>query len=150
VQNLDQARNLRIIKDTKGAKVAEFRSKFWDDLEEDLKDPEFAREFFKDGLYITFIDQLINDLDEKRIELGLSKAKLAETLGVEPANVRRLFSRGPKNPTLTTMVDIAFGLGMKLQLVPLTEEDTTVVIPPPVQLNTLHPIDESRDKPEAK
>lgn len=130
--------------------MTEIRSAFWDILEQEIKDPEFAREFFKDGLYIQFIDQLINDLDERRVELGLSKAKLAEALGVEPANVRRLFSRGPKNPTLTTMVDIAFGLGMKLQLVPLTEQDTTLIIPPPVQQNTLHPIDESPDKSEVK
>lgn len=130
--------------------MTEIRSAFWDILEQEIKDPEFAREFFKDGLYIQFIDQLINDLDERRVELGLSKAKLAEALGVEPANVRRLFSRGPKNPTLTTMVDIAFGLGMKLQLVPLTEQDTTLIIPPPVQQNTLHPIDESPDKSQVK
>ncbi len=130
--------------------MTEIRSAFWDILEQEIKDPEFAREFFKDGLYIQFIDQLINDLDERRVELGLSKAKLAEALGVEPANVRRLFSRGPKNPTLTTMVDIAFGLGMKLQLVPLTEQDTTLIIPPPVQQNILHPIDESPDKSQVK
>lgn len=126
--------------------MTETRGAFWAILEQEIKDPEFAREFFKDGLYIQFIDQLINDLDERRVELGLSKAKLAETLGVEPANVRRLFSRGPKNPTLTTMVDIAFGLGMKLQLVPLTEQDTTLIIPPPGQQNTLHPKDEFPDK----
>jgi DNA-binding phage protein len=130
--------------------MTETRGAFWDILEQEMKDPEFAREFFKDSVYIQFIDQLINDLDERRIELGLSKAKLAEALGVEPANVRRLFSRGPKNPTLTTMVDIAFGLGMKLQLVPLTEQDTTLIIPPPVQQNTLHPIDESPDKSQVK
>ena len=121
--------------------MTEFRGKFLDDLENDLKDPAFARIFFKDGLYLRFIDQLINDLDDKRVQLGLSKAKLAEALGVEPANVRRLFSRGPKNPTLTTMVDIAFGLGLKLQLVPLTDEDLAFIIPPPVQrqLNTPDP-----------
>lgn len=130
--------------------MTETRGAFWAILEQEIKDPEFAREFFKDGLYIQFIDQLINDLDERRVELGLSKAKLAETLGVEPANVRRLFSRGPKNPTLTTMVDIAFGLGMKLQLVPLTEQDISLIIPPPVQQNTLHPNDESPDKSEVK
>jgi transcriptional regulator with XRE-family HTH domain len=130
--------------------MTETRGAFWAILEQEIKDPEFAREFFKDGLYIQSIDQLINDLDERRVELGLSKAKLAETLGVEPANVRRLFSRGPKNPTLTTMVDIAFGLGMKLQLVPLTEQDISLIIPPPVQQNSPHPNDEFPDKSEVK
>ena len=128
----------------------EIRSKFWDLLEQEIKDPEFAREFFKDNIYIRFVDQLINDLDDKRVELGLSKAKLAKTLGVEPANVRRLFAKGPKNPTLTTLVDIAFGLGMKLQLAPLTEEDTTLVIPPPAQLNTPRPIGEPPGKSKAE
>ena len=77
--------------------MTETRGAFWAILEQEIKDPEFAREFFKDGLYIQFIDQLINDLDERRVELGLSKAKLAETLGVEPANVRRLLAQCPRH-----------------------------------------------------
>jgi transcriptional regulator with XRE-family HTH domain len=119
--------------------LSEFRSIFWELLEKDLNDPEAARIFFKDGLHITFVDDLINQLDDKRAELGINKTQLAKALGVEPANVRRLFSKGPKNPTLTTMIDLAFGLGLKLQLVPLTDEDLTAVIPPRVQAKSGKP-----------
>ena len=72
MQNLDEAKTACIIKDTKGANVAEFRSKFWDHLEEDLKDPEFARGFYSFGVQIKLIDKLMNQLDEKRVELGVS------------------------------------------------------------------------------
>lgn len=109
--------------------MAEFRSAFYDMFEESLKDPKSRREHHKFRLYIRFVDNLMNTLDDKRVELGVSKAELARTLGVEPANIRRLFARGPKNPTLSTMVDVAFGLGLKLALVPITEEDTETVMP---------------------
>lgn len=109
--------------------MAEFRSAYYDIIEETLKDPVMRREHHKFGLYVRFIDNLLNTLDDKRVELGVSKAELARTLGVEPANIRRLFAKGPKNPTLSTMVDVAFGLGLKLALVPITEEDTEIVTP---------------------
>ena len=109
--------------------MAEFRSAYYDILEETLKDPEMRREHHKFSLLIHFVDDLLNTLNDKRVELGVSKAELARTLGVEPANIRRLFAKGPKNPTLSTMVDVAFGLGLKLALVPITEEDTETIMP---------------------
>jgi DNA-binding phage protein len=109
--------------------MAEFRSKFWDHLEEDLKDPAFARGFYSFGVQIKLIDQLLNELDEKRVELGVSKSELARALGVQPSNMRRLLGKGPKNPTLSTLVEIAFALGFKVTLEPLQAEDTETVMP---------------------
>jgi len=38
-------------------------SAFWDDLAEDLKDPEFLREFLRESIRITVIDRQANGLD---------------------------------------------------------------------------------------
>jgi transcriptional regulator with XRE-family HTH domain len=95
------------------------RSAFWDDLAEDLKDPEFLREYVRESIRIETIDQLVNALDEAREAAGLSKAALARAVGAEPAVVRRLFSAGRVNPTLGTLAEIAASLGMRVTLEPL-------------------------------
>ena len=41
-------------------------STYWDDLAEDLKDPEFRREYIAESLRVSRLDQLVNDQDESR------------------------------------------------------------------------------------
>jgi DNA-binding phage protein len=96
---------------------------FWDDLAEDLTDPEFLRAYVVESLRIETIDRLINDLDEARAESGLNKAELARAISAEPAVVRRLLSSGVRNPTIGTMAEVAAALGMRLTLEPLPEEE---------------------------
>ena len=73
-------------------------STFWDDLTQDLQDPEFLREYVRESIRIATIDQLVNALDEAREAAHLSKAELARAISAEPAVVRRLFSAGHVNP----------------------------------------------------
>ena len=94
-------------------------SAFWDDLAEDLKDPEFLREYVRESIRIDTIDQLVNELDDAREAAGLSKAALARAIRTEPAVVRRLFSASRVNPTLGTLAEIAAALGMRVTLEPL-------------------------------
>lgn len=96
---------------------------FWDDLAEDLKDPEFLREYVRESVRIQTIDQLVNALDEAREAAGLSKAALARAVRAEPAVVRRLFSASRVNPTLGTLAEIAAVLGMRVTLEPLPDAD---------------------------
>ncbi len=91
---------------------------FWDDLAENLKDPEFAREYHATAARVATIDAVVNALDEARVSAGLSKAELARRIGVEPATIRRLFSANPVNPTLGTVVEIAAVLGLRLRVEP--------------------------------
>ena len=99
------------------------RSAFWDDLAEDLKDPEFLREYVRESIRIETIDQLVNALDDAREAAGLSKAALARAVGAEPAVVRRMFSASRVNPTLGTLAELAAALGMRVRLEPLPEEE---------------------------
>lgn len=94
-------------------------SVFWDELNEELKDPEFAALFYLETERIQMIDSIINQLDDLRIEANVSKVELARRMQSEPANVRRLFSAMKSNPTAATIVDIALVLGYQLKLEPL-------------------------------
>jgi DNA-binding phage protein len=94
---------------------------YWDDLVEDLKDPEFLRAYITESLRVETIDRLVNDLDEARTALGLSKAELARAISAEPAVIRRLLSTGHRNPTIGTVAEVAAALGYRVALVPMEE-----------------------------
>ncbi|MGB4776836.1 helix-turn-helix domain-containing protein [Microbacterium sp.] len=98
-------------------------SQFWADLQHDLQDPEFAREYAAESVRIATIDSLINDLDALRGSEGVSKAALARAIGTDPSVVRRLFSASAVNPTVGTIAEVAAALGMKLVLEPMTEAE---------------------------
>ncbi|WP_136708055.1 helix-turn-helix transcriptional regulator [Agromyces sp. H66] len=95
---------------------------FWEDLREDLKDPEFLREYVSSWVRITTTDTIINELDDVRVEAGISKAELARAINADPASLRRLFSATRSNPTLGTLAEIAAALGMRITLEPLDQE----------------------------
>lgn len=95
-------------------------SEFWKDLESDLEDPAFAREFAAESVRISTIDALVNQLDEAREAAGLTKAALARAIGADPAVIRRLLSASQVNPTLGTLAEVAAALGYKVQLEPMT------------------------------
>lgn len=103
---------------------------FWDDLAEDLKDPEFLRAYVRESVRIATIDQLVNDLDEARVAAGLSKAELARAVNSEPAVIRRLFSAAHMNPTLGTVAGVAAALGLRVTLEPLPVEEREQVTEP--------------------
>jgi DNA-binding phage protein len=95
------------------------QSVFWDDLAQDLEDPEFLREYVVESVRIATIDQIVNALDDARKAAGLTKAALARAISAQPSVVRRLFSSGHVNPTLGTLAEVAAALGMRITLEPL-------------------------------
>ena len=95
-------------------------SAYWDDLTEDLKDPEFLRQFVLESIRINTIDTIVNQLDEARKLAGLSKADLARSISAEPAVVRRMLGHASRsNPTLGTLSELAAALGYRVALVPV-------------------------------
>lgn len=75
---------------------------------------------------IAMFDDLVQAMDERRLERGLSKADLARRADLPPTAVRRLFSQQHKNPTLTTLVAIADALETNFSLVPQNESRATL------------------------
>lgn len=106
------------------------QSAFWDDLAEDLKDPELLRAYIVESVRIAAIDKMVNDLDEAREAAGLSKADLARAIGADPSTMRRLFSGTASNPTLGTLSEVAAALGMRVRLEPLPKEEQERVTTP--------------------
>lgn len=69
-------------------------------------------------MIIDATDDLIRALDNARLLVGVSKAKLARSMAARPEIVRRLFTAPASNPTLATVVKLAGALGFHLELVP--------------------------------
>ncbi len=115
------------------------RGVFWDDLAQDLKNPQFLREYVAESIRISTIDRVVNELDAAREAAGLSKAELARAINSEPATVRRLFSAGHVNPTLGTLAEVAAALGMRVVLEPLETEDRQQITEPLLKGSTSDP-----------
>ncbi len=98
-------------------------TQYWDDLAEDLRDPEFLRAYITESLRVETIDRLVNDLDDARTALGMSKAELARAISAEPAVIRRLLSPGHRNPTIGTVAEVAAALGLRVALVPMADDE---------------------------
>ena len=100
--------------------VKRVKTSFDLELDEQLRDPKFARQFHAARHEIAATDKATNTflrgLDKARIKRGLSKAELARRIGAEPAVMRRLLSVEGQNPTLTTLMKIATALGMAMEL----------------------------------
>lgn len=93
---------------------------FWDDLREDLADPDFLRAYVTNWVRVTTTDSIINGLDDARQAAQLTKAALARAINADPSTLRRLFVAGSHpNPTIGTVAEMASALGMRLTLEPM-------------------------------
>jgi len=90
---------------------------------ERLADPRFRAHYDKKRAHIDAIDGILSDVDERRVAMGLTKADLARLVGRQPESVRRLFSARTVNPTLSTMLDMAFVLGLEIGVAPTVSAD---------------------------
>jgi ribosome-binding protein aMBF1 (putative translation factor) len=96
------------------------KSKGW--LEQNLEDEEFRRLLEHEK----FIEKYLNVIDEEMRNLGLPRAELARRMGCKPSNITQIMRR-IRNLNTATMVDIAFFLGLKLDLeFHLTESEQDV------------------------
>lgn len=100
------------------------RSVFWDELENELEDPEFQRQFVLERNRVETIDRVMNLIIDALEESGLSRADVAKAVGSQSSAVRRLLNlgSGTVNPTLRTLADVAAVLGLQVQLVPMKAE----------------------------
>jgi len=80
-----------------------------------LEDPEYREAYEQAKERIDQIDGVISALDDRRIELNLTKADLARRAGVKPEAIRRLFSAEKPNPTLSTLIALAGALDLELR-----------------------------------
>ena len=80
-------------------------------LAEQLKDPEFKKEY--DALEPEFA--IIQAMIDARKESGLTQKELSERTGIAQSDISKL-ERGNANPSLRTLQRLAEGMGMKLKI----------------------------------
>lgn len=108
---------------------------FWADLQTRLtSDPEFAGQYLLEWVKVSTVDRIVNELDAKREELGMTKSDLAKAIQRDPAAIRRLFSDSAGNPTLETVSSVAAAVGMRVTLVPMDDQERQVLSDPLRQL----------------
>jgi len=85
---------------------------------ERMKDRKFTAAYKQARAGIDSVDAFMRSLEEARTLSGVSKAKLAQLTGTQPAAMRRLLTTDAPNPTLSTVMSILKSLGYGLALVP--------------------------------
>ena len=85
--------------------------KFRDFLEEQLKDPEFKKEYEAIQPEMAVIRALI----DARISQNLTQKQLSERTGINQADISKL-EKGTRNPSLNMLKRLADGLDMTLKL----------------------------------
>ena len=90
--------------------------KFDDYLQEQLKNPEFKKEW--DDIQPEM--DVIRAMIDARIAQNLTQKELATRTGIDQADISKL-ENGTKNPSLKLLKKLAAGLGMqlKIEFVPL-------------------------------
>lgn len=92
-------------------------SEFRDLLNEQLKDPEFKKEW--DDIQPEM--DVIRAMIDYRIAQNLTQKELAERTGINQADISKL-ENGTRNPSLKMLKRLAAGMGMalKIEFVPMT------------------------------
>ena len=85
--------------------------KFDDYLQEQLKDPEFKKDW--DDIQPEM--DVIRAMIDARIEQNLTQKELAARTGIDQADISKL-ENGTRNPSLKLLKKLASGLGMQLKI----------------------------------
>ena len=86
-------------------------SEFRELLNEQLKDPEFEKEWNEMQPEMDVIRAMV----EMRIKQNLTQQELASRTGIEQADISKL-ENGTKNPSLKLLKKLAAGMGMQLKI----------------------------------
>ena len=86
-------------------------STFKEFLDEQLKDPEFRKEWDDLQPEMAIVQEIINVRKEK----GLTQSDLAKLTGIAQSDISK-FETGAGNPSLKTLRRLAHGLGKKVRL----------------------------------
>ena len=86
-------------------------SEFRELLNEQLKDPEFEKEWNEIQPELDVIRALV----DMRIKQNLTQKELASRTGIDQADISKL-ENGTKNPSLKLLKKLAAGMGMQLKI----------------------------------
>lgn len=91
---------------------------FRETLNEQLKDPEFKKEY--DNLKPEF--DVIRAMIDFRLSQNMTQKQLAEKTGINQADISKL-ENGTRNPSLKLLKRLAYGMGMDLKVSFVPKQD---------------------------
>lgn len=80
-----------------------------------MQDPEYREGYERARREIDQVDSIMRLLEERRVQVGISKAELARRIQKNPAEVRRLLGNSRSNPPLATVLLLSEELGIELR-----------------------------------
>jgi DNA-binding phage protein len=80
------------------------------------RSPEYREALDTARAHVAAVDAVVRALDERRRDLGLSKAELARQAGMRPEVVRRILGTSAANPTLSTVISLARAMSMDVTI----------------------------------
>lgn len=92
-----------------------------------MEDREYQAAYERAAREIAQTDEVIQALDELRMDLGVSKAELARRVNRNASSVRRLFTASRPRPELPLIIALADALGAELRIVPRTPQARAAV-----------------------
>lgn len=99
-----------------------------------LESARYRRAGVLESIRIATIESIINELDEAREALSISKEELARSISSHGSVVRRLFRSPVASPNLTSVAEITASLGMRVVVIPMAPAERDEV------LAALHPM----------
>jgi DNA-binding phage protein len=89
----------------------------WERLRAELlADPENREIYDRTLREAIVLRAILQQVEEARESAGLSKAELAQRVGMNPASLRRLLTSETGNPTFKTMLSVFDALGLEVTL----------------------------------
>lgn len=85
--------------------------------ERDVASPGFSELVEKELAAVRVFDDLVNAVIGRADDLGLTRAELAERVGMAPSNLSRLLNSSGGNPTFETVTKLAAAVGCDVALV---------------------------------
>jgi DNA-binding phage protein len=83
-----------------------------------MQDPDYRERYERAARQTAQIDAVINALEARRADLGMSKTELARRAGRNASSVRRLFTASGARPELSLIVALADVLDAEVRVVP--------------------------------
>lgn len=95
-----------------------------------LKDPRDRDEYERELREIVALRKILQQCEAERERVGLTKAALAQRVGMNPASIRRLLTAEGSNPTLKTILGILAALDLEIVVRPAHRRRRTKQRPP--------------------
>jgi len=90
------------------------RTKLEAAISEVATDPIARERIRRESDALIAASRMLNEIDKRRVEAGLSKADLARGAGLQPSNLRKIMSQGSGRLELTTYLKLAAALNLQV------------------------------------